>query len=133
MAKAKRVQAEEWSYVLEEDRELPRDQQSVFRLKPMSQAWKAYANDNSAMRERGEVRLRNHQIAREILLAHLIDVENFPAGAPKKWPAKGTDEEREAYLLMLGDAAVFELGHHVWDMCSLDTPPATGAPPLGNS
>lgn len=128
--KPRRVQADEFVYVCRADRELPAAQQTRIRCKPMSIAWEAKAYDDVTTREDGTVRLRNYQVALEIAREHIVAVDNFAAG---KWPADGGDDAKDKYLLQMGPVAIHEIGHAIWDQCSLDTPPDSGAPPLGES
>lgn len=127
--KPRNAPAGRFTYVCHEDRALPPAQQTVFRCKPMDIDWQARAMDEAAIVDGGTVRLRNHQVALDIVRAHLVAVDNFAAG---RWPADGTEDERNAYLAQIGPAAIRELGHALWDHCSIDTRP-DDAPPEARS
>ena len=110
---------EAWEYILKCDRELPPEQQSRFRLRPLTLAERAAARDNLARTHvhDGErtVVSRSRQVAIELTLSNLVSAENFPAGEAMPWPADGTLAEKRAYLELLGDAAVNELGNEIFD------------------
>lgn len=106
MAKAKKRPAEAWTYVLKADRELPRDEQSMFALAPMTYAQRAAVRDDML---RGE---RVFRSAGEIALRHIVSTENFPADNPAPWPTE--HEKRLRYLEQLDDDDILEIGNEVW-------------------
>lgn len=117
MATAQKRAAERWRYVLDVDKALPEEQQSGFILTPLSQLERAEARDNFARRvvaRSGEttVSKRDSRMCVEFCATHIAEVENFPVGAPKPWPAM--PEERYRYLEQLDDAWVQELGNEIW-------------------
>jgi hypothetical protein len=123
MAKAVKRAAESWRYVLTADRELPPEEQTTFSLRPLTQAERAWAQDNLArthFRPDGarEAVQRTHQLARELCLTNIEGIENFPAGEPKAWPE--SREDRERYLEQLDDAAVTEVGNQIWERSQLE-------------
>lgn len=110
--------AESWPYVLKIDREAPSEQQSRFVLRPMTQGERAAMRDEIARvhREKDGARSvisRTNRVGVEIALAHIVSIENFPAGAPQPWPADAAD--REKYLEMLGDSWLQEIADEVWE------------------
>lgn len=50
--------------------------------------------------------------AGEIVVTHVVSIENFPARSPQPWPKDR--EDRERYLEQLDDDDVLELGNEVW-------------------
>lgn len=106
-------------YVPETDRELPADQQTKITLRPMTQAERIAAIDDedvlevggSAARVRGRQWRRNYELARD----HITAVEHFPVDDPKPWPATGARAEKEAYLALMPEAAVFLIGQAVFE------------------
>ena len=115
MPNATKRQVEAWWYVLVSEREKPMNEQSKFLLKPLTQgermrvwddsSWVAIAKDGSR-----SITARGFQQAHEILMSNLVETQNFPLDGVKAWPANGSGADREAYLEMLADLDVFELG-----------------------
>lgn len=116
--------AEAFRYTPIADRELALEQQSHFTLRPLTLNERAAARDNmTRVQVRDGERLivqRSRQLAVDLTLAHLVSAENFPAGDPKPWPADGSLTERRAYLELLGDDLVNELGNEVYDRSTLE-------------
>lgn len=117
MAKATKRPAEAWVYLLKDDLTLPPEQQSRFTLRPMTYVERAAVHDDFLRVEtlpdgtRVDVS-RVYRNAWEVLIEHLVSIENFPAGEPQPWP---TDRAaRERYLEMLDDEMVLELGNEIW-------------------
>lgn len=122
MAKRVTRPAESWSYVLQSDRGLPLEEQSRFVLSPLSQIERAAIRDeiarvSTASDGRKDIISRERRQGVEIVLDHLVSVENFPAGAPQKWPDKR--EERSAYLEQLDDDFVQELANEIWEKSTI--------------
>ena len=117
MATAQKRAAESWRYVLNTDRALPEEQQSTFILTPLNPIERADARDGMVRRVVGvtgetTVSQRDKRLSVEFCLTHIRSIENFPAGAAKPWPDDADD--RLAYLDMLGDTALQELGNEIW-------------------
>ena len=124
MAKRSQRPVEPFWFVLKADQKLPAEDQSRFRFRPLAQGERMRAMDNieSVIVEKtGErqLRFRSFQQALEIVLATLIDVENFPAGAPEKYDPKASREDREAYVEKIDDGSVYEMGDYVFDHSTL--------------
>lgn len=120
MAKRSQRPVEPFWFILPADRKLPAEEQSQFRFRPLSQAERMHALDNVEVLTEDssgakQLRFRNFQQAREIVLGCLIETRNFPAGSPIEYPAKGSREERSKYLEMIDDHDVYALGDHVFD------------------
>ena len=124
--KANRV-VEPFKYVLPADRVLPAGEQSVFTFRPLTQGERMRATDTvevvhvEGSGER-QIRFRTFEQAREVVLACLIKVENFPSEEPIPYPGDGTREEKYRYLEMLDDYDVYRLGDHVIDHSTLGPP-----------
>ena len=105
------------TYIPESDRALPVEQQTKITLRPMTQAERmkaiddedAFSQADGATRLEGRRWQRNYRLARD----HIVAVENFPVSAPKSWPTSRAD--REAYLALMPEAAVFLIGQEVFD------------------
>lgn len=110
--------AESFTYIPIADRALPVEQQSRFTLRPMTLTERAAARDNMSRTQvrDGErtIASRSRQLAVELTLNHLLAAENFPAGEPKPWPADAPLADRQAYLELLGDDLVNEIGNEVY-------------------
>lgn len=109
MAKAQKRAAEAWDYVLKSDRDLPKEEQSRFTLRPMTMAEQAAYHD--AVRSGGGGS-RIWQATVAVCPEHITAVHNFPAGAAKEWP-----KERAAQLAYLEDVGVdecFEIGDEIY-------------------
>jgi hypothetical protein len=115
MARKNRCIAEAWTYVTKADRELPKDQQSRFTLSPLISTERDLLRDEMVNDDRtfGSIYTRGRKLA----LDHIVSVENFPVGEPKPWPEKRS--EREAYLSLLDDDDVLEIGNEVWARSTL--------------
>lgn len=107
------------TYIPESDRELAPDQQTKITLRPMTQSERMAAIDDEdaievgAATRRIQLRLwqRNFALARD----HIVAVDRFPISAPKPWPATGTRAEKEAYLALMPEAAVYLIGQEVFE------------------
>jgi hypothetical protein len=122
MARSVSRLAESWTYVLASDQTLKAEEQTVFRLSPMTQAERVAAYDDaSRVIIQGDgtqvVAGRERQVALALCLSHIEDVQNFPVGAPKPWPI-GT-EERARYLEQLHDTDIAELGGEIYDRSTI--------------
>jgi hypothetical protein len=110
--------AESWTYIVVTDRALPPEDQTVFRLRPMSQAERLAAFDDAS---RTVVQLdgtqavigRERQVAHRICLTHIEEIRNFPASAAMPWPTNR--EARERYLELLDDDVIREVGNEIYD------------------
>ena len=91
MARRSEAAVESWWYVLEDDRELPKEEQSRFLLRPLSVSERARIYDDIIGDQN-----RTYQGALDLMYTHVERIENFPAGAAEPWPA--TRKEREKYL-----------------------------------
>ena len=117
MPKKQQRSAESWRYVLTADRELPPEEQSVFVLRPLTQLERADVQDNMVrIQSRPDggrtVVQRDHRLSVELCLTNITSIENFPAGAPEKWPADHAS--RVTYLEMLDDDHVQQIGNEIW-------------------
>ena len=124
--KAKTPATREFTLVPECDRELPAAEQSRFTFRPMTYGERLKSFDEMQVvevRADGSRVLhdRSYQQAREIALACLVSSENFPAGAPVAYPAKGTLAEREAWLTQIDDVALYKLASQVRERSAVDT------------
>jgi hypothetical protein len=114
-----------WRFIPPEDRKLKKEKQSVFVLSPLSQGERMSAWDNLKWVEQDvagnrTVRSRAYQQALELALAHIEDVENFPAGKPEPWPRTGTLEEKAAYLDKMDDVSILVIGSEIRNHSSLE-------------
>lgn len=125
MPKAVARQIEAWWYTLISERSSKPEEQSRFKLAPLTQAermrvfddasWVSVDNDGKST-----VQPRGFQQARELLLEKLVETENFPLGAPKAWPANGSRSAKEEYLELLDDMDVFEIGNAIRQKSTLE-------------
>ncbi len=108
---------EPFDYVLDADKNLSPDEQTIFTFRPMAQKERAAVLDASntvTFDKEGNRQLseRNFTQGREIVLAHLIRVQNFPVGEPKEWPKDRKAQEQylddlsEVDLMFLGNAVI---------------------------
>lgn len=111
MAKAVKRPAESWFYVLRRDRELDEREQSKFLLAPMTFAQRAAFQDDAIRRPD-----RIYQSAGDLVLSHVVSIDNFPAGEPQPWPKK--PEERQRYIELFDDDLVLELGNEIFAQSS---------------
>jgi hypothetical protein len=124
--------AESWRYIPLSDRALPPEQQTVFRLSPMTQAERVGTHDaitRTIIEPDGTQTIvrRMRQVTYALCLEHIESVENFPPGAPQAWPA--TAAERATYLEQFDDAAIEELGNEIYDHSSVGAPEKNSSPP----
>lgn len=107
------------TYVPESDRALPGEQQTKITLRPMTQAerMKAIDDEDAISYADGATRMQGRHWQRNFALArdHIVAVERFPVDAPKLWPVSGTRAEKEAYLALMPEAAVFLIGQEVFE------------------
>jgi hypothetical protein len=125
--KATRRSSESFWLTPKADQGLPADDQSRFKFRPLTQAERMNALDDFAVhikRADGsmELKTRDYGQSRTIVRAHLIEVDNFPAGAPEPWPAD--EAARDAYLEQIDDMVLHELGQAVLDRGVME--PAAG-------
>jgi hypothetical protein len=116
MAKQIRRSAESFRYVLKSDQALPLLEQTTFVLNPLTQEERRRLLDEIVVTRTlpdgtKESIDRTWQEAGQIVLSHLVMVENFPVGAPQPWPnGKGsTAEQRRQYLNEFADTDLLEL------------------------
>jgi hypothetical protein len=141
MAKKRTRSAESWRYVLKADRMLPEKEQTVWILRPLTQAERAEVQDNFVrlhhMPSGGTVvERRDHRQTLELCLTNIEDVENFPGDAPTKlkWPANPDDHNaRAAFLEQVDDADVHEIGNEIWAQAVLGDSVKNSSPPEGTS
>lgn len=132
MARATPRLAESWSYVLRDDRALDPSEQSVFRLNPMTQADRLVVLDDAARRVElpdgsTVVKTRQRQVSLEICLSQIAAIDNFPAGAPKPWPADEIAQRQ--YLEQLDDEYIKELGEEIFTRSSIGVLEKNSWPP----
>jgi hypothetical protein len=134
MAQRKQRMAGSWTYVLTSDRARPVAEQTRFVLRPLTGAERErYMDEMSiAESENGTVLLhpRTRSATRHVAITHIERIDNFPVGEPAQpWPASAA--ERETYLEMLDDGAVFEIGNEIYLRSSLGSlaPGANGKMP----
>lgn len=132
MAKAKKRPAEAWTYILKSDRALPQEEQSRFTLRPMTYVERAALLDDlqrTDIERDGRVieTMRVHRNAWALALAHIVAVENFPAGEPQPWPEDRA--AREHYMDQIDNDDVLEIGNEIWTRSGL----GIEAPEIKNS
>lgn len=116
--KRTRRSPESFRYVLPSDRDLPRDQQSVFICKPLTLAERIRALDELTVVQimpdgsRFEMS-RDYQQCFEFALSHLEAVENFPSDDPQEWPVKASRVERERFLDQLDETSIYLIGNEI--------------------
>jgi hypothetical protein len=125
MPNAVKRQTEAWWYVLVSERAKPKEEQSRFRLKPLTQSermrvwddhnWVTVSADGGS-----QVNSRGLQQAHSLVVANLLEVENFPLDGPKTWPIDGSRKDKEAYLELLDDMDVFEIGNAIREKSTLE-------------
>jgi hypothetical protein len=109
--------AQSWTYILDDDRDLPDAEQSRFTLRPLTQQERAVIRDEIGRIETGKdgtksVISRSYRQGIEIVLDAIVSIENFPAGAPQPWP--DDRQQRRQYIDMLSDHYVQELANEAW-------------------
>lgn len=115
-----------WRFIPPEDRTLPKERQSVFILSPLTQAERMRAWDNLRWIDQDAagnrtIRSRAYQEALELCIAHIEDVENFPADKPAPFPKNGSSpEEKAAYLDQLDDVSILVIGSEIRNHSSLE-------------
>lgn len=117
MAKRAKRLVESWAYVPRAERALPAEEQTLFRLRPMTQSERLTANDDLVLTTNAPdgsqiIASRARIVARRLCLQHIESVENFPAGDAVPWPTERT--EREKYLETMDDELVHEVGNEVF-------------------
>jgi hypothetical protein len=127
MAKRATRVVEPFWYVLFEDKTLPAGQQTRWRFRPLSQAERMdFLDQTEIVTEDGtgtrQLRFRNFAQSREIVLLTLIEVENFPAGDPVKYPDAGSRDQKSKWLEDVADTQIYELGQHVFNHSTLGIP-----------
>lgn len=95
--KPKRV-AEDWTFILPDERALPPEEQGRFRLSPLTLAERMRVRDERSRlttTAAGEVIVQSRAWTqlRELVIEHLLSTENVPSDAPSPWP--GLDSSRE--------------------------------------
>jgi hypothetical protein len=123
--KANTPATREFTLVPECDATLDPTEQSRFTFRPMTYGERLKSWDETRITEvraDGSTFLhdRSYQQAREIMLACLVSSENFPAGAPQAYPAKGTAAEREAWLTQIDDVQLLKLANEVRARSEID-------------
>lgn len=132
MAKRIKRLTESWLYIPRADRDLAPELQSAFRLRPMAQAERTVARDDVArtvIQEDGSQMIvgRERQVAVSICVNHIVDAQNFPAGAPDPWPVERS--ARLAYLESMDDELVREIGNEVFTRSTIGEPEKNSSPP----
>lgn len=121
-------QTENWWYTPVHDVALPAEDQSAFKFRPLTKAEQMHALDNMEVEiadgrsQERQLRFRSFQQAYQMLLACLVEARNFPAGEPVEYSADASREKREAFLELMPNALIYELGHHVFDRSTLGPP-----------
>jgi hypothetical protein len=130
MARSVERLTESLTYVLKGDRALPVEQQTRFVLEPLKgpERMRVWDQINAVNKsdDRAEVISRSFQQARELVLQHLISVENFPVGKPKPWPK--SPAACEEYLERLDDLDIYEIGNELRERSSIGKTPDPVAP-----
>lgn len=115
-----------WRFIPPEDRKLKKEKQTVFVLSPLTQnermeVWdglKWVEEDTAGNRA---IRSRAYQQALELCIAHIEDVENFPADKPKPWPKNGSPvADKALYLDLLDDVSILILGNEIRNHSTLE-------------
>lgn len=126
MPNATKRQVEAWWYVLLSERDKPKEQQSRFLLKPLTQSqrmrvWDDY-NWVQVDKDGGRsINSRAFQQAESLMVEQLLETENFPLDGPKPWPNNGSSPEiKRQYLEMLDDMDVFEIGNAIREKSTLE-------------
>jgi hypothetical protein len=114
-----------WRFIPPEDRKKKAKEQTVFVLSPLSQGERMAVWDNLKWIEQDTagnrtIRSRSYQQALELCIAHIEDVENFPAGKPLPWPKTGSMEEKAEYLDQLDDVSILVIGSEIRNHSSLE-------------
>ena len=124
--------AESWRYIPLSDRDLAVEEQTTFRLRPMSQAERVTAFDDASrtvVQTDGSQAIigRERQVALRLCLNHIESIENFPAGAAERWP--DGREARERYLEQLDDEIVREVGNEIFARSTAGVAEKNSSPP----
>jgi hypothetical protein len=114
-----------WRFIPPEDRKLKKEKQTTFVLSPLTQLERMEVWDTLKVVEQDAqgnrtIRSRSYQQALELCVAHIEDVENFPAGKPKPWPKNGSEEEKAEYLDAFGDLSVLVIGMEIRNHSTLE-------------
>lgn len=117
MAMKMKRPASSWTYVLSVDEDKPVEEQSRFLLRPLTVSERAAIRDDIARVHTAAdgsqvTTTRTYGQGIEIVLEHVVSIENFPAGAPEPWPE--AIAERRRYLEGLDDAWIQEIANEVW-------------------
>lgn len=125
MPNATKRQVEAWWYVLASERNRPQAEQSRFKVKPLTQAQRMRIWDDHnwvTVDKEGQraITSRGLQQAHELCVSQLLEVQNFPLEGPTPWPVDGSKGEKEAYLEMLEDIDVFEIGDAIRTKSTLE-------------
>lgn len=125
MAQRAKRPAEAWWYTLKKDEGLPKEEQSRFLLRPLTQAermrvWDDYTVVSKDANGERVVADRSFQQAYGLALTNIADVENFPAGEAAPWPSK--KPARMEYLNTMDDMDVWELGNEIREHSALEKP-----------
>ena len=123
MARRSEAAVESWWYVLEDDRELPKAEQSRFLLRPLSVSEKARIYDDIIGDDH-----RRYGTALDLMYTHVERIENFPAGSAEPWPLDR--KEREKYLATFPLAYMAEISGEIINRAGLSPAkvPAPDAP-----
>lgn len=93
--------------VLEADKALPKAQQSVFVVAPLS-----IDEFYSAMDQLTDARF---QTLFAVCVRQLREARTFPANAPQPFPVDGPLDAKKQYVALLGPSGVRELGNAILD------------------
>jgi hypothetical protein len=114
-----------WAFIPAADRELPAAEQTRIWCRQLTQEERMYAWDNLNWTQRdteGNVVIlpRTFTLARELCIAAIESIENFPAGDPKPWPKDGSADEKMAYLNMMDDYEMLRIGQAIRNKALLE-------------
>jgi hypothetical protein len=134
MAKKANRDVEQFSYVLAADQQLPVEEQSSFKFRPLTQGERMRVLDGMevvVLDPTGgrQVKPCGMQQAYEAVLLTLVAVGNFPIGEPAPYPVEKGRDVRALYIDQLADADVFELGMYVIDRSTLGPPEKNSSTP----
>lgn len=114
---------ETFTYIPEDDRGLPEDQQTILTLSPMTLAERLASIEaqqsiaTSPVSGERIIRDRKWTAALELCVAHIEKVENFPPGAnghAKSWPKDGSPQERLDYLAQFDEVTIFNIAQEIY-------------------
>ena len=143
--KAKRPAAA-WWFVLKAERDRPKEEQTRFLLDPLTgpermDVWDKLAG-RAALDGRG-LEPQTFRTARELCIAKIRDIQNFPSAKPngdgtyadqsEPYPVHGNREEKAAYIDQFDEFDIVEIGHEIRDQSSLSPQLKNSSPPKPTS